>query len=386
MLLVCLVLFKFSTLTHNVDRMANSAELNRHVGIEAPSGPVPKPHLGEPFGPGLDPSARCEIERVLPIKGSKLVEARHYGRSLWGQTAKITAQLPNGSLRDYFLKTASAGSLGVTAKRMIIAEISGLNAIRSVSPTFVPEAHGWGSYHDPTTKSTSYFLLASFHEIGLQPPAPHAFVAQLAHLHKTSASPTGKFGFHEPPCHATTPYDVIKWQSSWSALFRDILAYTVFLSQRQNEGHGSYEEFERISDLILEKVIPRLLCPLEGKIKPCLIHGDLWDENSATDAVTGKPFVFDPMAFYAHNEYEIGNWRAARHRLSRKEYVDEYKRCFPPDEPVEEWDDRNLLYSLRYDLSASVLIPGSNLRSVVRDNMWTLCNKYFPEDLTAIAA
>lgn len=25
----------------------------------------------------------------------------------------------------------------------------------------------------------------------------------------------------------------------------------------------------------------------------------------------------------------------------------------------EEWDDRNLLYSLRYDLGAAVLIPGA---------------------------
>lgn len=31
---------------------------------------------------------------------------------------------------------------------------------------------------------------------------------------------------------------------------------------------------------------------------------------------------------------------------------------------VEEWDDRNLLYSLRFHLSAAVLIPGSDLREI----------------------
>jgi len=31
---------------------------------------------------------------------------------------------------------------------------------------------------------------------------------------------------------------------------------------------------------------------------------------------------------------------------------------------VDEWDDRNLLYSLRFDLGAAVLIPGSDLRKV----------------------
>jgi hypothetical protein len=33
---------------------------------------------------------------------------------------------------------------------------------------------------------------------------------------------------------------------------------------------------------------------------------------------TGEPFVFDGSAFYAHNEYELGNWRTPRHRLSSK--------------------------------------------------------------------
>ncbi|KAK4652821.1 hypothetical protein QC762_0077140 [Podospora pseudocomata] len=133
-----------------------------------------------------------------------------------------------------------------------------------------------------------------------------------------------------------------------------------------------------------------MLEPLEGKIKPCLIHGDLWDENSATDEATGKPFVFDPTAFYAHNEHEIGNWRAVRHKLSRKEYVEQYKRCFPPDEPVQEWDDRNLLYSLRFDLRLRFLFRGQILeRWLIRwlsvmTNMKTLCNKYCPEELGTI--
>ena len=30
----------------------------------------------------------------------------------------------------------------------------------------------------------------------------------------------------------------------------------------------------------------------------------------------------------------------------------------------DEWDDRNLLYSLRYDLGTAILIPGCNQRQV----------------------
>ena len=35
----------------------------------------------------------------------------------------------------------------------------------------------------------------------------------------------------------------------------------------------------------------------------------------------------------AHNEYEIGNWRAPRHRLSNQSYIQNYKRNFPVSEP-----------------------------------------------------
>ena len=70
--------------------------------------------------------------------------------------------------------------------------------------------------------------------------------------------------------------------------------------------------------------------------------------------------VVDDIA--AHNEYEIGNWRASRHRLSHETYVQNYKRNFPVSEPKEEWDARNLLYSLRYDLATAINFPESNLR------------------------
>ena len=63
-----------------------------------------------------------------------------------------------------------------------------------------------------------------------------------------------------------------------------------------------------------------------------------------------------------HNEYEIGNWRAPRHRLSNKTYLRNYKRNFPVSEPEAEWDARNILYSLRYDLATVVNIPGCNWR------------------------
>lgn len=71
-----------------------------------------------------------------------------------------------------------------------------------------------------------------------------------------------------------------------------------------------------------------------------------------------------PLAYLlaAHNEYEIGNWRAPRHRLSKEAYVNNYKQNYNVSEPEEEWDARNLLYLLRYDLATFIHYPRSNLR------------------------
>ena len=50
------------------------------------------------------------------------------------------------------------------------------------------------------------------------------------------------------------------------------------------EKYGVWPEYDARRELLIDKVIPRLLDPLvsDGRtIKPCLVHGDLWDENSA---------------------------------------------------------------------------------------------------------
>jgi protein-ribulosamine 3-kinase len=125
------------------------------------------------------------------------------------------------------------------------------------------------------------------------------------------------------------------WDDSWSLVYQKQLGYMVKQDEEQN---GPWPEFKVLCEITIENVIPRLLEALQSdgrSIKPCLVHGDLWDENTATDMRTGEPFIFDPGSMYAHNEYETGNWRAVRHRLSNKSYVRNYKRHFPASEPGE---------------------------------------------------
>lgn len=94
--------------------------------------------------------------------------------------------------------------------------------------------------------------------------------------------------------------------------------------------------------------MPRLLRPLEteGRIlKPSLVHGDLWEGNTVVDGNTKEPLIFDSSAFWAHNEYELGIWRAVRSKLGRP-FIEEYFRLCPPSPPTEDMNDRNGLYAM----------------------------------------
>lgn len=47
----------------------------------------------------------------------------------------------------------------------------------------------------------------------------------------------------------------------------------------------------------------------------------------------------------------------------------------------DDWDARNLLYSLRFNIGTAILIPGCNQRQVVLDDVTELCKMFCPEDL-----
>lgn len=68
---------------------------------------------------------------------------------------------------------------------------------------------------------------------------------------------------------------------------------------------GKCEELENLLPALFEKVIPRLLRPLEtdgNTVTPMLVHGDLWCGNASMRLEDDAPIVFDPSSFWAHNE------------------------------------------------------------------------------------
>ena len=161
-------------------------------------------------------------------------------------------------------------------KHMCQGEFESLEAMNAVVPSFIPEVYSWGQL----TEGTGYYLLAEWCEVGRQPPNPHKFTMRVAELHKSSASPNGNFGLHVPTCHGNVP-QYTGWEDSWTVMFQKIMARAMDVDR---EKYGAWPEYDALREAFIERVIPRLLDPLVSggrTIKPCLVHGDLWDENAA---------------------------------------------------------------------------------------------------------
>lgn len=223
-------------------------------------------------------------------------------------------------------------------------EYEALKEIRSIC-THAPEPYGWGTYKENGIEHA--FLLTEFIKIQKQicsPPSikilisdyeqpadPSALASALATLHTQSTSPTGKFGFHISTVHTHNIQNINFWTPSWCELFSAHLSR--ILSHAKT--HFQWPLFDLVGGLVLTSVVPALLLPLQSNgrtIKPSLVHGDCWDGNTAMGE-DGRAYFFDVDSFYAHNEYELGDWRAERHKLSRGDYVEAYKKLVPVSEP-----------------------------------------------------
>ena len=185
---------------------------------------------------------------------------------------------------------------------MMHGEFESMKAIYELLPDFVPEPVTWGTYK---TIPDTHFFLCHFREMIDEMPDPHKFTAHLAALHQNSRSPTGKFGFHIDTYSGNLPQPN-GWNASWETFFTKNMRLALDLELKVK---GSDPELDAMIPILFDKVIPRLLRPLESEgrsVKPSLIHGDLWFANAGIDANTGESLIFDACSFYAHNECEFG--------------------------------------------------------------------------------
>jgi len=103
--------------------------------------------------------------------------------------------------------------------------------------------------------------------------------------------------------------------------------------------------------------LPRLFpFPVED-IRPSLLHGDLWSGNHGVDSRTGLPSVYDPAAYYGHDEADFGIARMFG-GLS-PEFYDAYFSVRPKKPGFEQ---RAILYELHHHLNHYNIFGGGYLR------------------------
>lgn len=250
-----------------------------------------------------------------------------------------------------------------------------MSEIYKTLPAIAPRPLGYGKCED----EEAHFFLCDFLSIekkGL--PDPVRLGEKLAELHRESVSPTGKFGFHCKTFDGKLPLTTT-WDISWTSFFTKLMRGVHELDIEVND---LWQELVDVMTTTFQKLIPRLLEPLIAggrTIKPCLIHGDLWESNIATEEKTGEIYIFDACAYYAHHEKELGIWRCEHHHLTNKLYRERYCDYFKPSEPKGEFDDRNRLYSVETLLIHSAHYPGSVTRSRALNELNWLINKYREE-------
>lgn len=260
-------------------------------------------------------------------------------------------------------------------KLMAEGEYHSIRELYKYAPDIIPRPIGWGTFEN---ERELHFMITEYVRIfDERYPKPEALCSQLAAMHRRSLKDSpGRFGFHINTCNGTV-LQKNTWCDSWEEFF---INKVVDLFRQEQEIHGPSDEIEAIKPAFLEKVIPRLLRPLETEgrtLDPVLVHGDVWHANTACRVEPDcPPLIFDASALWGHNEYELHQWYTPRYLLGA-DYVQEYFRVFPPSEPAADVGDRGVLYSVIADMHTSILHPGSSrYRQFMIDTIRRLEAKY----------
>ncbi|PMD22234.1 hypothetical protein NA56DRAFT_670370 [Hyaloscypha hepaticicola] len=230
-----------------------------------------------------------------------------HGASYWSRTAEIQTLRNDGSPQSYYIK-ATQNRFGL---KMFHGEYESSKAIYDVCPDFIPEPIAYGTF---ASIPNTHFYLSQFIDMADELPDIDTFPEKLAELHKKATS--SQYGFHYQTMTALLPL------------------YHIMAAEKLAQGPASEEQL-RLESVFFERIIPRLIRPLETggrQIQPRLVHSDLWDGNAAVNVEDG-------------GSLEMGPRRVPRHRTG-KPYIEMYHKFFPKSAPEEDHDGRNLLYSV----------------------------------------
>ncbi|KAI9149210.1 Fructosamine-3-kinase [Paramyrothecium foliicola] len=297
-----------------------------------------------------------------------------HGGSGFASTFKLSSTV-DGKPVNYFVKTGT----GQAAEVMFRGEHASLNAIRDAVPDFCPRSYA----HGAMSSSGKFFMATDFLDLGTT--ASHgsglSFAAKLAKMHTTPAPvPDGfdrpMFGFPVTTCCGDTPQDN-SWRDSWANFYADNRLRAILRAAVKN--NGSDGELTDAVEKVASRVVPRLVGDdqLGDKITPVVCHGDLWSGNHSRGRIGNgegsEEVVFDPSAVYGHSEYDLGIMKMFGG--AGRNFWAEYEKLVPKAEPVDEWEDRVLLYELYHHLNHFAIFGGA-YREGAMSIMRRLISKY----------
>ena len=155
--------------------------------------------------------------------------------------------------------------------------------MRAVLPGFSPTLIGWGVFDSDDHVA---FSMEAFHDMDTEIPDTDQLTRTLTEFHIKSEErfeelsqdrrPDGmKFGYHVTTHNGKLAQDN-PWMRTWEEYFTQNMGR--MLEHDEKEGGERPQEMEELQVSLFEKVIPRLLRPMETdgrKVKPLLVHGDL---------------------------------------------------------------------------------------------------------------
>jgi protein-ribulosamine 3-kinase len=184
---------------------------------------------------------------------------------------------------------------------MVSGEFVSMTALHDAIPDATAAPIAWGTY---AKNSDTHFFLCDFIDMTDEVPDVQLFVSKVAELHTKGVSPNGKYGFSTPTFMGRMA-QYTEWTDSWEEFFTNSILQLMSVIEASQ---GPDPEFKELLGQVIDKVIPRLLRPLETggrQIRPSLIHGNLYSGNVSVENATGAPILYDATSLYAHNECKL---------------------------------------------------------------------------------
>jgi fructosamine-3-kinase len=226
---------------------------------------------------------------ALP-QGCKVISVKPHGETNWSVGHRVDV-LVEEKTQSFFIKIFERED----AAEMALGEYESQKALFQYIPANTPPAIGWGTLE---SNPDIAFFVTEYRDLREALASPEVLADIMEKMHSTSVSPNGKFGFPVTTFKGYTPIEN-SWCDTWEEYFTRMFRNDIVWEQSVR---GEDPEFTEVAEQFFQKVVPRLLRPLEGTIQPVLVHGDLWDGNVEFDMDTNKPIIFDACCCYGHRE------------------------------------------------------------------------------------